>query len=250
MSKLFEYIKLKLFRFVNKILNSTPTYSADGEDIVLRKFFSGIEDGFYVDIGAHHYKIGSNTYYLYLQGWSGVCVDPLPGIKNKFEAKRPRDKFIQKALVKNSYKEKFVDFNFFNDFPDNSTISNNRLKEVKKTFKRLPTKVIQVDAITVSDLVKDYIGDKEVHLLNIDIEGEELNILESFIEKGIKPWIICVEEISQYADNIVKNSKIYNLLNKNSYLLMGRTFLSSIYVNNSVIDKFKSPYVKELDIKQ
>ena len=68
MNKYINYIKLKSFRFVNKIFGTTFTFSADGEDVIIRKFLSGIENGFYVDLGAHNHKIGSNTYYFYLLG--------------------------------------------------------------------------------------------------------------------------------------------------------------------------------------
>ena len=49
MQKLLNYFKLKSFRFVNKIFGTTFTFSADGEDIIIRKFLSGIKKGFYID---------------------------------------------------------------------------------------------------------------------------------------------------------------------------------------------------------
>ena len=90
LNKIFNLLKLKMFRFVNRIFGTTFTFSADGEDIIIRKFLSGVKKGFYVDLGAHNHKLGSNTYYFYLLGWSGVCVDPLPGVKKNLQEKGPK----------------------------------------------------------------------------------------------------------------------------------------------------------------
>jgi len=246
MQKLFNYITLKFYRFINRAIGTKLSFSADGEDAILKKFFSGIESGFYVDLGAHNYIDGSNTYYFYLQGWNGLCVDPLPGLKKKFKKKRPKDIFLDHAIVPNSFNKKNINFHFFKDFPDNSTVSNNRINHLIKNFKRSSSDTIKVNAISVSKLIKNYIGSKDINLLNIDIEGDELNILSDFMKQKIFPWVICVEEIGMYADSIIKKSPIYKILKKNSYMLMQRTFLSSIYVHSSSLKKFKSPYVREI----
>ena len=250
MQKFFDFIRLKSFRFINKIFGiTTLTFSADGEDVILRKFLSGLKSGFYIDLGAYDHKHGSNTFYFYLLGWSGVCVDPLPGVKKKFLKNRPRDIFIDKAIVANDTSAKTIDFNYFQDFPDNSTISNERLVDLKQKFNRVPSSVIQVETISISALIKGYIGSTEVNLLNIDIEGGELDILKNFLEEKVYPWIICVEEIGKYAESIASDSPTYKLLKENSYLFMGRTFLSSIYVHQNTFEKLKSPYLKDLVLK-
>ena len=250
MPKLFDYIRLKLIRFINKILGITVfTFSADGEDIILRKFLSGINDGFYVDLGAHDYKDGSNTFYFYLSGWSGVCIDPLPGIKKNFVKYRSRDIFLDKAVVPNNISTKKIDLNYFRDFPDNSTLSSKRLFDLKQNFDRTPTSIIEVETISVSSLINEYVQHKEVNLLNIDIEGGEFEIVKNFIEEGVNPWIICVEEIGQFAGSIVENSNINKYLNDKSYIFMGRTFLSSIYVHKDKIKNLRSPYLNDLILR-
>jgi FkbM family methyltransferase len=250
MRGIFDHIVLKIYRFLHKIIGTKFSFSADGEDIILKKFFSGIEKGFYIDLGAHNYIDGSNTYYFYLQGWNGICVDPLPGVKKKFKKKRPKDLFLDNAIVPNSFKAENVNFYYFKNLPDNSTISKKRINNVGKSFNRYPTNVILVKALSVSKLVKNYIGLKDVNLLNIDIEGDEFSILSDFMKEKIFPWIICVEEIGMYAESIMAKSSIYRLLKRNSYLLMQRTFLTSIYVHSTSLKKFKSPYVKEIILEK
>jgi hypothetical protein len=109
---------------------------------------------------------------------------------------------------------------------------------------------MQIETITTTNLVRNYIGSKQVNLLNIDIEGGELEILSDLLKAKIYPWIICVEEIGMYAESVVKDSLICKILNKNSYLFVGRTFLTSIYIHSKSIKKLKSPYIKEFIINK
>jgi hypothetical protein len=68
------------------------SYSQYGEDILLIKsdILQLNKKGFYVDIGANHPKIYSNTYKFYKAGWTGINIDPIPEMTNKFK-QRKRD---------------------------------------------------------------------------------------------------------------------------------------------------------------
>jgi FkbM family methyltransferase len=52
-------------------------YSEYEEEPFLRAWFKH-DNGFFVDIGANNGWKGSNTYALFLRGWSGICVEPDP----------------------------------------------------------------------------------------------------------------------------------------------------------------------------
>ena len=90
-----DYLHVKTIRLINRIFSMPYGFSGDGEDIIVRKYLSGIENGFYIDIGAHYPILGSNTFAFYLHGWSGLCIDPLPGLKRIYAFWRPRDKFLK-----------------------------------------------------------------------------------------------------------------------------------------------------------
>ncbi|MBF0304281.1 MAG: FkbM family methyltransferase [Alphaproteobacteria bacterium] len=67
-----------------------------GEDVVIAHMFENNlpplgRPGFYVDIGAHHPRIGSNTFLLHLQGWKGVNVDASDASIEAFRRERPND---------------------------------------------------------------------------------------------------------------------------------------------------------------
>ena len=64
---------------VRKLMAGEPpmtSFSGNYEDVILARVFDGQENGFYVDIGAHHPMNGSNTHHFYMQGWSGINIEP------------------------------------------------------------------------------------------------------------------------------------------------------------------------------
>lgn len=70
--------------------------------------------------------------------------------------------------------------------------------------------------------------------LTIDIEGKELECLESINFEFYSPRVICVEE---WEENILDGtSEIQQFLSSKKYRLMGRTSLSSIFVHAEYLD--------------
>ena len=91
----------------------------------------------------------------------------------------------------------------------------------------------------------DLISNREVHFLNIDIEGLENNIIKSLLKKKILPWCIAIEELGTTCENL-NSSKIKKNLNKYGYFLGSKTFLTSIYIRKDILKKLPSKYVKEI----
>ena len=67
------------------------SFSQYGEDLLLAVTLLPGRRGRYVDVGAYHPWRASNTYKLYLRGWSGVTIEPNPDVAGLFRRKRPRD---------------------------------------------------------------------------------------------------------------------------------------------------------------
>jgi hypothetical protein len=91
-----NYYFLYLFEFKIKIWPK-KFYGQTAEDAILMRYLPE-NKGFYVDIGAGHPIIGSNTFALYLRGYVGLCVDPIHSNARLFKSFRPRDKFY-KVLI-------------------------------------------------------------------------------------------------------------------------------------------------------
>ena len=65
------------------------------EEWIIRDFFQDRRGGVFVDVGASHYRVSSNTYYLeHDLGWSGVAVEPMRHFEADYVAHRPRTRFF------------------------------------------------------------------------------------------------------------------------------------------------------------
>ena len=69
---LYHHQTMKIVRFFKTYFFDSyalKSYSQEGEDMILKRIFENQTTGFYVDVGAHHPKRFSNTYYFYKKGW-------------------------------------------------------------------------------------------------------------------------------------------------------------------------------------
>lgn len=238
--KFIIFFRLSLIKFGINL-----NFSSDGEDSILHKWLGGINKGFYVDIGSHKPFYSSNTFGFYLNDWSGICIDPNPGLKLKYLLLRSSDIFLNSALVLKKNKENSL-FYYYKDNTDLNTFSKKRVAIQQKLYGRYPTKKVKVNQITIQSLIK-LISKKEIHFLNIDIEGLEDGIIKSLLEKKIFPWCIAIEELGKTYENINK-SEIKKFLNKKGYFLASRTFLTSIYIKKNILKNLPSKYVMELKL--
>lgn len=67
------------------------SYAQNAEDVVLRRVFADVGEGFYVDVGACVPVDDSVTFHFYERGWSGVNVEPDPRFAAELSAERTRD---------------------------------------------------------------------------------------------------------------------------------------------------------------
>jgi hypothetical protein len=64
-------------------------YGVGLEGAELLKFFHGVTDGFYVDIGAYDAIFASNTLNLMTLGWDGINIDAHPARLGRISRLRP-----------------------------------------------------------------------------------------------------------------------------------------------------------------
>ena len=73
------------------------SYSRNAEDIRLWRVFGKVGNGFYADIGAADPSVGSVSRIFYDHGWSGINVEPGPGL-DALSAARGRDVNLRIAV--------------------------------------------------------------------------------------------------------------------------------------------------------
>jgi hypothetical protein len=176
-------------------MNDQPEYSFsfEGEDRIISSLFREVQVGTYIDIGCNHPVVNSNTYLLYCQGWRGLAVDANSEYRPLWSLKRPDDIFIS-ALLSDSQEHR--SFSLFSD----RTMSSCDPETVSRYSARLgaPHSVIDLSATTLGDLLQEvrmtnkmYLD--EIHLVSLDVEGEDLNVLKGHDFLSMRPGCIVVE---------------------------------------------------------
>ena len=208
LSKFFEKIHLLQNLYLkNKCFLKRKSYSMDGEDVEIFGYFKNKKNGFYVDVGAYHPIERNNTMLLYKQGWEGINIDISNFSIKLFNHLRPRDINLNLAISKN---EGDVEMYFQKKISQLSTIKKN---QAEKSFQgNIKIKKINSKTLT-SVLDNSRFKGRKIDLLDIDVEGADIDVLESLDFGRYSPEIICVEVIEENNEG----SRIFNFLREKGY---------------------------------
>ena len=212
--KLYLYYNLY---YRHKVFLNRKNYSQYGEDIFISEFFKTNTKGFYVDIGSFHPLMYNNTVLLYKKGWTGINIDLNQTTIDLFNIIRPKDKNICAAI---STREREVKLFFEHNFSPLNTINNeffSALNMSESKQKKFQEK--SISTISFESAIKNLGKIPKVDFLNIDVEGSDLDVLQSFDVKKYKPALICIE---LYPDEKLKknNQDIIEYLSSNNYSLI------------------------------
>jgi FkbM family methyltransferase len=176
--------------FINWDPWSYSSWSQEGEDMVLRRIFESKRDGFYVDIGAHHPKRFSNTYFFYRLGWTGINVDAMPGSMKLFNKWRPRDTNIESGVAQ---KKGALDYYIFNEAALNgfSTVLSEERSSASNCY--YLKDVIKVNVMPLCDILDNHLGGREIDFLTVDVEGLDLDVLQSNDWEKYRPRFVLAE---------------------------------------------------------
>ncbi|MCK5096120.1 MAG: FkbM family methyltransferase [Candidatus Pacebacteria bacterium] len=223
---LFTFVKIKNF-FTRGFCKHY--YSQGGEDILISAIFGNKKDGFFVDVGAYHPKHYSNTQLLHEKGWSGINIDPNPDNMKSFRRGRKRDVNLQIGISKKS--DTLTYYNFAH--PCFNTFSKDVADEVlKKRWVKLLEK-IQVPCYPLRDILAKHVPkNKKIDLLNVDVEGFDLQVLRSNDWKKFRPHVIIIEDHS-FDPNDPTKAEIYTFLKERSYNIHAYTGMSLIFVDKT-----------------
>lgn len=203
-------------------------YSQNGEDIILNNIFNLKSNGFYVDVGAHHpYRI-SNTYLLHKRGWRGINIDANPETISIFKHARPNDINVNIGVSNSGDSLTYYQFSD----PAVNTFSENDAKkwQLKKWITFLGTSEVKTD--TLSNILSTHLpSDQSIDLLSVDVEGLDLEVLQSNDWGRFKPEVIIVEDHT-FTLNKSSENAIYEFLTSQGYMLEHKLHYSLIFKSN------------------
>ena len=194
----------------------------DNEDLEILKYFKGKKNGFYVDVGCYHPIHRNNTYLLYKLDWRGINIDISEFSIDLFNYLRPDDLNYNFAI---SNKNEILKMYYQKELSQLSTIEK---EQANKVFQG-DIKEKKIQAFTLNEiLAKDKYKNYEIDLLNIDVEGADLKVIEGLSFVKFMPKLICVE----IRENKIKESKIFKFLNNKNYELIWSGVFSHLFKLN------------------
>jgi hypothetical protein len=167
--------------------------------LTLRWLFPDVANGFYIDVGAYHPKRLSNTYYFYKRGWTGINIDPTPGIIELFKKARPRDINLPYAVASGGKELKFY---------------------------------VNENERGVNTLSPDW-DRRPIDFLSVDVEGMDLEVLKSNDWDEFVPKVILCEDIFLPDIEDASRCATWEFLNTRGYRLVGKCVHTLIFAHGS-----------------
>ena len=161
------------------------SYSQNLEDVLLNRCFKDQKSGTYVDVGAGPGDGYSVTRNLYLQGWSGLLIEPISEYAEVHRKFRPRDKVIDVVIGSENCEVEFIHFL--------RTGLSTKKSNVTASLKDLHShETLILPQVTLQSILDSH-GVNQVDLLKIDVEGSEMDVLLGLDFNQHQPRLIIVE---------------------------------------------------------
>lgn len=211
------------------------SYSGGAIDLIIEHYFRNKAKGIYIDVGAYHPVMGSNTFKLFNKGWSGINIDldfHTIDILNNF---RPNDENIIAAVSDKIEKKKLY-------FHHNRSAINT----LEKSKGGKSKEIREVTTNTLNNIIENSkYKDLEIDFISIDVEGHEMKVVKGFDLEKYSPKIVVIEYQdldmkkeefhNQNIEKIIK-SNIYNHMISRNYALVNWLHADLVFINKNLQD--------------
>lgn len=211
------------------------TYAQHADDLMILNIFMflGVSKPSYIDIGAHHPYLISNTALLYSRGSRGINVEANPNLIKQFLLDRPEDINL---CVGVGVEEKMMPFYMIDEESGRNSFSKEAIdlylkKEPGATIKH----ILHIPVMTLEQIIKEYADGIFPDLLSIDVENMDYDILRSYDFTKNAPKVIDVEVHFKNEEDYV-GDKMKELLFGQGYFLYCKMGANFIFVK----DEYKS----------
>jgi FkbM family methyltransferase len=193
-------------------LGKGKNFSQANQDLFVLYFthYAG-KKGFYVEIGAGDGVRISNTYLLEKADWQGIIVDPVNYSSENIKLRKCiKDK--RAVYSKSGLKLQFL---AVEPIPESSLQGENFsgiLEHIGDYGKTLPNKIIDVETVSLNDLLEQYNAPNKIDYISIDTEGAEFEIINNFDFNKYDVEIFTIEHNhASFREDVIKllNDKKY-----------------------------------------
>ena len=154
---------------------------------------------------------------MYKSGWRGINIDLNSLTIDLFNFARPKDININAAISDNEENKTLY---FVGELNTQNTLEANHLLFLKNHHNLKNEEISKLKIRTKRlDKILDSYNYNDIDFMNIDVEGHELNILNSIDFLKYKIRFICIEMIDHNDQAKLINEKLNEILERNGYIL-------------------------------
>ena len=147
-----------------------------------------VQQGTYVDIGAQDPLVDSVSLMFHEAGWKGIHVEPTAQYAQALLEQRPHDVVIQAAVGAGTGMQTLFEI-------PNTGIST-LIPEIAAGHRERGFEVREgTTSVMPLSSVLETVRDASVHWMKIDVEGFESQVLSSWGDCAVRPWVVVVESM-------------------------------------------------------
>lgn len=172
--------------------NLISSFSSHKQDVIIKTIFDSleIEKPSYMDLGAMHPTVDSNTALFYQYGCRGINVDASPDSIEVFKLIRPDDINVNAGIGKTAGT---LPFYVFDGIHGCNTFHTQHIPEVRARYNLKNPTTFDIPVVTLSDIVNKYCNGVYPDYIDCDLEGLDYEVLESADFSAGRPFVINVE---------------------------------------------------------
>ncbi|MBZ0268350.1 FkbM family methyltransferase [bacterium] len=212
--------------------HARPSYSQSGEDLIIEFVLERLEVSpavtRYADVGAATPDGHNNTYLLYTKGARGLLVEADPAYRDVYAEVRPGDEVLSAAVVPERLRGGgSIEFHLAGDRGWNSVLREH-VEEAERRGKGGVVRTLTAPTRTINEALARFEG-AELHVLSIDVEGVDHELVGELDFARVRPWIVVVEDAGR--------GELDGILTDRGYVRYAGTYINAIYLDRPVLDR-------------
>jgi len=208
------------------------SFAQSGEDLIAWSIFDtlGIRYPRFLDIGAHHPQHLSNTALFHFLGSRGMNIEPDPLLYAEFLRQRPGDINLNIGVAPVNGTMTF----FRMRDPSLSTFSEEEARRRSTEYGMAIESESKAPVRRIAEILAEhrFVPD----FLSIDVEGHEMEILQTYDFQNHRPAVICVESLafSTRGDG-AKNHEVCSYVSGQGYRVYADTLINTLFVDRLLL---------------
>lgn len=158
-----------------------------------------------------------------------MLVEPNPPMAKMLGEVRPRDVVVNAGVGVGEAAS--APYYLIAGRPQLNTFSKSQLDRYLDQGRTLD-KTLDMTLVSIDGLLEEHFA-QGVDLLSIDVEGLDLEILESMKAGGVRPTVVCVETVIFGSNALVR--PVVELLRARGYAVRGGSMINTIFVDEAAL---------------